>query len=506
MYNRRDYSLKFSAWSKASSSQKMKDIMKEAREYFGDKPKDFFETLREALVVSGLFKPDTLISIKILSDEEFKYIEASLPRLEMSSVATEYNAKEFEHAPVELIGIYLDTETCDMDLNSDEFRELDDELSLGLQNDMMRSSSVSNILSIIVKETDIVSMYDKYFNEHGVSEMFYEIVVEIIRTFIPMTAVYMVLNSLEGDAPSYNKYALTILVAYVARIIGVKFNIELCVEDEDLSLQIAGYELAFFKNLDMLARTAVKSEKHWMEDCGFEANAGALAGCGVTIGRVPGIKTNIDTKDSEFEQVECRLGIYYESVNELMFMVAKMVSTYVLNLNAKRLDDIYIGEKIPTNALDELTLKLKEVKANHKRVLKYSDVLINMDKDADEPKSMTRLFEKEKLNGIFQTAIGKLESFDMPFNKDDFASMDEYTSAVQKEIMGAYKDIKYAVKRGKFRDKCRIRELTDPDNLKEVEGVINDMSKKFDMMRESVDEYDTDEWKVAYKMLLGGLD
>lgn len=505
MYNRRDYSLKFSAWAKTGASQKMKDIMRRARERFDTESKDFFETLREALVMSGLFECETLISLKILSDEEYKYIEASLPRVGLPSAVTEYNAKEFGHEPVELIGIYLDTVMCDMDLDSDEFKELDGELGLGFQKDIDNDPTISNILSIIVKETDIVSIYDKYFNEHSVSEMFYELVVEVIRTFIPMAAVYMTISSLEDRVPSYNKYTLTLLVAYIARIIGVKFNLELCDEDEDLSLQIAGYELAFFKNLDLLARTAVKSEKHWMENCELEANAGALAGCGVTIGRVPGIKTNIDTKDDEFEQVECRLSIYYESVNELVFMVAKMVSTYVLNLNAKNINDIYIGEEIPTEETDKLTLKLKEVKANHKRVLKYSDVLSNMDKGAGEPKSMTRLFEKEKLNGIFQTAIGRLKSFDMPFNKDDFASRDEYDSAVQKELMGAYKDIKYAIKRGKFRDKCRIRELTDPDNLKEVEELINTMSKKFDMMGESIDAYDTDEWKVACNLLLNGL-
>lgn len=506
MNNKKDYCIKFGVWVKENASQKMRDIIINAKEQVDSKPNYVFDTLREALVMSGLFELDTLISVKVLSDEEFKYLDDSLSRVNLPSATVDYNSKEFEHQPVELIGVYLDTMTSDEYINSDEFKELDRELSLGLQNDIDNDPSVSNILSVFVKEKDLVSMYDKYFNEHGIPEMFYELVVKVIRTFIPVAAMYITIGSLENDAPNYNKYTLTLLTAYIARTIGVKFSLEVCNDDESLALQVACYELAFFKNIDFLARTAVKSDDHWMESCAFEAHAGALAGCGFTIGRVPGIKYHIGTKDEKFEQIDCRLDIYYKSVNELMFMLTKIVSTYVLNINAKNINDIYIGEEIPTEEIDKLTLKLKEVKANHNRVLKYSDALSSIDRGTAEPKMMARIFEKEKLSGIFQTAISKLESFDMPFHKSDFASIDEYESAVRKEIMGAYNDIKYAVKRGKFRDKCRIRELTDPDNLKEVEGVINTMSKKFDKLRESIDDYDTGEWKAACKLLLDVLE
>ena len=491
-----DYGFDFIVGISTNANNRTKEIFDSINKSKSDTKENVLASIQKALLCIGVLNRPIVVDMRIVNNREFNEISKMVHDSTLNCCKVNYEPTKFKHTPINTISMHFDTRNVYSIVIADSV------FGLGV-HDIFNDFNVSQSVVILVNENDIIDIYDAYYKDNNDIEMLYDLTVEALRKFIPLFSIYALDSVLENSLVTYNKYTLSMLITAIARLSGIQFNINVCLDNGECNLRIASYEKAFFTNLERLARSVLNPDELWMDSSILEAHLGAVVGCGRVIGCVPGIQSNIDMLSNGDDCIKNRLEDYYESLNELIEMLSETISTYVMNTSAEYIKDVYIGEKIPVEKINELTLKLKEVKARHKRVIKYADNFDELEEESAERRErILNALERDKYSGVVQLAMDNLVDLKLPFSEDDFEDGDEFEALATKEVSNICSDIEHVIKTGKFADDCRTRELTTPENLAAVEALINKLVIEHDSAEKAINSLDTDEWMVAHESLI----
>lgn len=493
----KDYSFDFVVGTRANTSDRTKEILDLINTNKNDNKEDILIVLQQALISIGVLNRPLVVSMRVVGDDEFNNISKTMPTSIKGCCRATYKPTKFQHEPMTTLAMYFD----DNDKNKQDINIADSMFNLGV-GDIFKDFDVPQVITIVVNENDIVDMYEAYYKNKNDIEIFYVLVVESIRKLIPMFSISTLSNVLNGELCKYNKYTLSMLVTAIARMQGAQFNFCTCIDSEERDLRIAGYDKEIFINLEIIARSVAINTEFWMDSAILEARTGVTVGCEIMLDCLTGLQPNIANLPQDDERFNSALKDYYESLSELILMLSEILTAYIMDVSAEYTKDVYIGKKIPADKIQELTLKLKEVRARHKRIIQYSEVFKSIANTEDKVDDDTSLLEMGGYHDITRLAIDKLAGLVLDLysvDLDKYGSSDDKIAAITEQLC---KDILYVIETGKFADNCLTRDITTSDDLIEVEEFINELVSEYNNMNDTLNSFDTDEWMIAHEKLM----
>jgi len=365
-----NHSFAFLVSTRPGLKRKTSNIIKSLDKDLSDRSDKLLDKLHGAIRQSGLMGTSVAIVLRVMNAVEFNHFgeelnranSADTPMVDYTEIG--HTPRKFEHERIKMYTMYFDSDDVEFIDRINDARNL-----VGIDiSDVVNDYKGYSILLINVSEEYIASMYDTYYVHHGTELLIYDLSLVAIDGIIPTYSIDLVAKSINGCVLDYNKYALEVLTSTIASTISAKFNICATLNRDDNESEQVRSCIVFRRSIANLAKSATDEKCSWMGQGDLEAYIGAICGIGIASRCIPCIHAlNDSLPDAEARRI---IAIYYESVSEIMDMVVGMVNNYIFGVAARNSSELYIGRTIPDDEIRNLSFKLREIKAKHKRTLK----------------------------------------------------------------------------------------------------------------------------------------